>query len=552
MGTLPTFHLPKTESKSWDFMVIEHSHFRDDIWDLRTLFNNKRSNVHSMGQLNFTLLKDKPLIIEPIKRYCYLRLGQVKPFSVTNAYNGLASKLIRFMTLYNINSLSQFTSKRFIDFNQWLKSEYGNTGTFSATNLARVGHTLLQIIQTGQALGFEGVPREEIVLEVSLWQWWKQGSTHSKNVSPSMTDRSIPLPIWREMLKKAWAEPHIRHTIQSGNSQGLFRVNNVKFALLIQAYTGLRISEVLYLKRGCLHTDKHHKYWLKVTIEKTEQTQASHEILIPEDIYHLIEELHTLTLPLASEAKEKNYLFYLLSKPAKRTEDMSAGKRYLPEPLESGKYNSYLLRPFLKRNNLPLTFINSDNEDIKLTSHCFRHTFANIAVAQKGIDPTVLQTHFRHLSLEMTMHYIHLQKSELKKSYIKGMVNAGNIYTQGKEGESFKQILSGAKGVQSLDDHTQNLSKMFGINPLPFGLCLYDFKRGHCPHLGVQSCHMIGCGDFITNASFLANFEHEHILLTKKIEHCHTNGHSIEAKKTQFHLQKIETIINTIKKDSHG
>ena len=180
-------------------------------------------------------------------------------------------------------------------------------------------------------MGFEGVPHEEIVLEVSLWQWWKQGSTHCNKVSQPMTDRSIPLPIWREMLKTAWTEPNITQRIQSGVSQGLFRVNNVKFALLIQAYTGLRISEILYLKRGCLHKDRHNRHWLKVTIEKTEQTPARHEILIPEDIYHLIEELHTLILPLANEAKEKSYLFYLLSRPTKRTET-SVTKRYLPVP----------------------------------------------------------------------------------------------------------------------------------------------------------------------------------------------------------------------------
>ena len=132
------------------------------------------------------------------------------------------------------------------------------------------------------------------------------------------------------------------------------------------------------------------------------------------------------------------------------------------------------------------------------------------------------------------------------------MVDADNIYTQGKEGESFSQILNEAKDIQNLDEHIQKLSKMFGINPLSFGLCLYDFKRGQCSHLGVQSCHMIGCGDFVTNSSFLTNFEHEHKLLNKKIDYCHLHGHSIEAKKTQFHLQKIETIINTIKKDSHG
>ena len=551
MGAIQTFMLPSTPSESWDFLVIDNSHFKDSVWDLSSLFSNKRNNVHSQRRLNFALLASKPCVIEPIKRYCYLRLGQVKPISVVNAYNELSTKLIRFMQHYEMDSLEAFTTKHFMAFNLWLKTEYANQKASNTNNLARVANTLYQIIKIGQSLGFSALPKENIVLEISVWQWWTQG-TERKRVPDQIVDRSIPLPIWKEILQKAWAEPDITQRIRSGSSEGLFRVNNVKFALLIQAYTGLRISEVLYLKRGCINRDSSNRCWLDVAIEKTEQTPVRHQILIPEEIFTLVKDLHTLSQPLKEEAKEKEYLFYILSRPYKRSEYTSRSKRFIPVPLESGKYNSNLLRPFLERNDLPSTFTNSDNETMTLTSHCFRHTFANIAVAQKGIDPTVLQTHFRHLSLEMTMHYVYLNKNELKKSYIKGMMESDNIYTQGREGDSFKKILNEATGVKDLDQSTEQLSKMFGINPLPFGLCLYDFKRGHCPHLGVQSCHMIGCSDFVTNASFLPNFKHEKELLIKQLDHVQKSGQFIEAKKTQFHLHKIETIINSIKKDEHG
>jgi len=550
MSILKNFLLPSS-SDSWDFMVIDNSHFKDDVWDLHSLFNNKRINVHSQRCLNFALLASKPCVIEPIKRYCYIQLGQLKPISVINSYNGLSSKLIHFMQYYKIDSLEEFSTKIFISFNLWLKAEYANETTSNANNLARVANTLYQIIKSGQTFGFSGLPKENIVLEVSIWKWWGQGNTGTR-LPDVIVNKSIPLSIWKEILKRAWSEPDITHMIKSGSSKGLFRVNNVKFSLLIQAYTGLRISEVLYLKRGCVHKDIDNRCWLDVEIEKTEQTPTHHQILIPEDIYLLIESLHRLTKPLKEEAKEKEYLFYILSRPYKRSEYSTKSKRFTPVPLESGKYNSTLLRPFLKRNKLPSTFPNSNNEIITLTSHCFRHTFANIAVAQKGVDPTVLQTHFRHLSLEMTMHYVHLNKSELKMSYIKGMMESKNIYTQGKEGESFKKILNEATGVKELAKSTENISKMFGINPLPFGLCLYDFKRGHCPNLGVQSCHMIGCSDFITNASFLPNFEHEQETLIKQLNHAQKSGQFIQAKKTKFHLHKIETIINSIKKDAHG
>uniref|UniRef100_UPI002600C0CF hypothetical protein n=1 Tax=Sulfurimonas sp. TaxID=2022749 RepID=UPI002600C0CF len=83
-------------------------------------------------------------------------------------------------------------------------------------------------------------------------------------------DKSIPLPIWKQIIQNAWDEPDVVQYIKGGLSAGLIRINNVKFGILIQAHTGLRISEVLYLKTGCVEKDNKGKYWLTAEIEKTE------------------------------------------------------------------------------------------------------------------------------------------------------------------------------------------------------------------------------------------------------------------------------------------
>ncbi|MCL4431473.1 MAG: site-specific integrase [Epsilonproteobacteria bacterium] len=530
-----------------NFLVVGQSHFNDMVWDLTSLLNNKRSGVYSMGRLNFHLLEDKPMIIEPIKRYFYIRLAQVKPLTVANEYASLASKLVAFLNIEGLHTLEQFNTQRFMAFNLWLKKHY-YTNERLANNMSRISNTLLNIISVGQSMGFSHLPKTPIVLETSLWEWWGANKQGRQTRQKGPEDHGIPMSLWQQIIRAAWDEPDISQHIYGGKSAGLFRVNNAKFGILIQALTGLRISEVLYLKCGCVEKDNKGKYWLNAQVEKTEDEPAHHQILIPQSLYDLILRLEVLTQPLREEAQEKTYLFYLLSHKHATGASDQARQRYKPVPMESGKWNAQFLRPFLKRNNLPFTFQNSKNKTVTLSSHCFRHTFAKIAVADNGVNLSVLQTHFKHLSIEMTAHYVNLTKEDLKRSYLEGMIEGNSLYAQGKEGEQFKQKINEVKTSHNINELLEELSKLFGINPLPFGLCLYDFKRGHCPNLGVQSCYLIGCGDFITNESFLPNFQHEASLLEKHIDHCNKNGQVVEVKKSLFHLNKIHTIVNFIQR----
>ncbi|WP_294967023.1 hypothetical protein [Sulfurimonas sp.] len=90
------FPVPEESVDSWDIYVIANVHFSDSVWDLIPLLHNKRKGLDSRGKLNFHTIEEFPLIIEPIKRYCYIRLGQVKPSTVTNDYISFASKIVSF------------------------------------------------------------------------------------------------------------------------------------------------------------------------------------------------------------------------------------------------------------------------------------------------------------------------------------------------------------------------------------------------------------------------------------------------------------------------
>ena len=124
MNTAISFPIPDVSLDKWDFYVVGDSHFTDKVWDLTPLLHNKRAGVFSMGRLNFQLFDDFPEIIEPIKRYFYIRLGQVKPQSLALEYSGLAGKLIPFLNAYKLTSLGQIDTYHFMEFNIWLKNFY--------------------------------------------------------------------------------------------------------------------------------------------------------------------------------------------------------------------------------------------------------------------------------------------------------------------------------------------------------------------------------------------------------------------------------------------
>ena len=520
---------------SWEHLKVGNNLFFEDIWDITPYLHNSKVAVASLHKLNFNSILIFPKVVTPIKKYFYLRLGEVKPMTVTNEYASLSSNLVSFMKENNLNSLTDFNTKIFYSFCDFLKEKYDVNKTQSS--LALITDCLYKLLLRGQLFDFDEMPKEVIKLESSMYEYWGANALKKDYFN---NKKSIPRPIWNNIINKAWAEDDfIDNVIGRRYSKKYQKLNTAKFGILIQAYTGLRISEVVYLKTGCVNKDSNGKCWLNTEISKTQTEPTQHQILIPQKIYELILKLDKISQIYRDNSNENNYLFYTLSRKNKTSH---------PVLLESSKWNWGQLGPFLKRNKIQACYDNMFNENIKITSHCFRHTYAQIAVAEHGVSATVLKEHFKHVSIEMTAHYVALSKNMLKKSYLKAMIDSNQIYTQGKEGNDFKNIINNAKVVGDLDIVVDSVSKLYGINPLPFGMCIYDFKRGNCPNLGVRSCYMVDCHDFVTNESFLDNFKNEKTILENNLTKSKKDGHVVEVKKIKYSLEKLQNIIIGLEK----
>lgn len=51
-----------------------------------------------------------------------------------------------------------------------------------------------------------------------------------------------------------------------------------------------------------------------------------------------------------------------------------------------------------------------------------------------------------------------------------------------------------------IDSMIQNLAKSMSFNPLPTGVCLYDFRSGNCAD--GDGCFFYNCPNYITEARF--------------------------------------------------
>jgi hypothetical protein len=311
----------------------------------------------------------------------------------------------------------------------------------------------------------------------------------------------------------------------------------LRYGILIQAFTGLRISEVLTLKEDCLSI-RNNKYWLTYTSSKTSKEPIDKTILISKIVYNEIGDLIEITKEYRRILKDlkdsysiaiKKYIFL----------KSSNYKDYTIITPKSVSWTGHYLELFIKNNNITCLNEKGEKEFYHLKSHFFRHTFAKKLV-NNGVPLRVIKRHYAHVSIDMTMRYITLNHETIEKDYIKTFIEAKTIYTNGKEGDLFKQIVNQVGIRNSIDDVINNLTKRFGINPLPMGLCIMDFKKGHCTHTGSEGCYFSNCKDFVTNITFLDNFIKQRDLILNELERIKDNKF---AKMTfQVNLQKKEKL----------
>jgi len=109
---------------------------------------------------------------------------------------------------------------------------------------------------------------------------------------------------------------------------------------------------------------------------------------------------------------------------------------------------------------------------------------------------------FSHVSIEMTMHYLTLQEHEIREIYTE-MILSPESKIAGIRAAEIKSALEPhfkGKTASEIETFISDLAETMSFNPLPNGICLYDFRRGNCTN--GDGCFFYNCPNYITEIQF--------------------------------------------------
>lgn len=465
---------------SQNISIGTYSRFSDDIWDISEFLpNTTLKNSHK--KINFSYIENDEMKYT-CKLYAYHKLGEINAKTVHSRINSALPTFFKYSKLYGINSFKEVSLDVFLHYNLWLKEEYiTKNGRKSSNDGAyRCSYVVEEIIKLGQRKNWN-VPIENMFVEINSQFLWNTKDDINKN-------KFLPIPenIFDNII-----------TCASKNEKNVI----TKAGILLQAKTGLRISEILSLKEGCVKTNSDGTKYLEVKISKTEKGEpVIHKIFINYDpaIETTVKELSIATCQLRKESGLKE-LFLI---------------RYAGniKCYKADFWTQYRLPSFIKRHNIR----DKSGNLYPLKSHQFRSTFVKILV-QRGVGLVYIQKHFNHVSIEMTIHYLTLKREEIQQM-LKQMILKPDSKIVGIRANDIKETLGKlyrGKTEKKIKEVMDNLSKTISLNPLPTGACLFDIKRGNCTE--GDGCFFYNCPNYITDIEFYPILKKELELIEQEI-----------------------------------
>ena len=443
-------------STDWESVMIGNSRFTDDVWNLRA-FIPAKTTTDSHKYISFGYIQSATMK-HTVKQYAYYKLGKVKPQTVRVMVNSWFPSFFEFCASNGISSFSELTQEQFLAYNLWLKEE---KKVAQKTGYARA-YAVEDIVKIGQIKGWD-VPKTNIFRGITSYQLWEPKRSLRTNKT-----KPIPPDVFDRILYHA---VHDEKNILT------------KAGIIIQSQTGLRINEVLSIQEGCVKTTSDAYDYMEVMLSKTEKGEPIvHKVFINELVKDAIRELSEFTSPLRKKSGLKE-LFLV---------------RYRSiQVLKVDKWNSQRLPNFIERWDIR----NKNGELYHLTSHQFRTTFVRELVKQK-VPIAMIMKQYAHVSVEMTSHYLTLQAEEIKEVY-SDMILSPESKIAGLRAKEIKGKLDNlfhGKTRDEIDDIITELTKTMSFNPLPTGVCLYDFRRGNCTD--GDGCFMYNCPNYITEVQF--------------------------------------------------
>ncbi|MGI5848883.1 MAG: tyrosine-type recombinase/integrase [Christensenellales bacterium] len=491
-------------------IMIGNSRFRDDIWDLSPLIPQK-SQSPSRKKMKFDGIKSAQLKFI-VKQYMYYKLGQVKAQTAVGAMHSVVY-FLRFCQINGIYSLAKITTQTLLTFAMWLKSEcrIGKRTSYLAS------FAIEEIIRVGQIKGWL-VPSEDVLTGATAREIWGSGKDENtdKNVKP------IPDDIFDEIMRCVVG-------YKAYNTGDIL----TRCGIIIQSQTGLRISEVLSIKSGCLHQPKNSPAYFEVSLSKTVKGEPIiHRVFANDLVIGVIKELERHTAALRAESGLAE-LFLV------RNQGIN-----VPITLNWSKNR---LRTFIRRCDIR----GADGELYPLKSHQFRATFIKQLVMRK-IPISYVMKQFAHVSVEMTCHYLTLQEKEVKEIYSQ-MILSPEAKIAGIRADEIKskaEALFRGKAEADIDAVIMELSESLSFNPLPGGVCLYDYRRGNCSN--GDGCFFYNCPNFITEISFLPVLKKELELMEREMERTKRLGYERQWQIQHSRYQHLQPMVAELEGQANG
>lgn len=488
---------PDTDLNS---IMIGNSNYNDDVWDLRP-FITAKSTEESHKYIRFEYIADVDMK-ETVKQYAYYKLGKTKPQTVREYINGKLPMFIEYCAINGIHSFADVTFEDYLNFNLWMKNDKKvavSTGNHSC-------HVVEEIIRIGQIKGWN-VPAFHLPKTETANQLW--------NTKKSMkTNKTKPIP--EDVFDKI-----LYHAVHDENNV------LTKSGIIIQSQTGLRISEVLSIQEDCVKRTSDGYDYMEVTLGKTEKGEPIiHKVFINELVKNTIKELSDFTEPLRKESGLKE-LFLV--------------KNHGIRVLNVTKWNEKRLTHFIERWGIR----DNKGELYPLTSHKFRATFVRELIKRK-VPIAMIMKQYSHVSIEMTAHYLTLQEEEVKEIY-SNMILSPESKIAGLRAKEIKGKLDDlfhGKTEDEIDDVITDLAKTMSFNPLPTGVCLYDFRRGNCTD--GDGCFFYNCPNYITEVQFYPILKDELDLLEKEMARLKELGqepaYQVQAVKYKYLKPLVESL----------
>lgn len=487
-------------------IMIGNSRYSDDVWDLKP-FITAKTTKESHKYISFKYISDADMK-KTVKQYAYYKLGKIKPQTVITYINSALPSFMEYCSLNGIHSFADVTLENYLNFNLWMKDEKKvaiSTGNYSC-------HVVEEIIRIGQIKGWD-VPQFHLPKTETANQLWNTKSSMRTNKT-----KPIPEDVFDKILYHA---VHDEKDVLT------------KAGIIIQSQTGLRINEVLSIQEGCVKRTLDGYDYMEVTLGKTEKGEPIiHKVFINGLVKDAIAELSERTAELRKESNMKE-LFLI--------------KQWGIRCLNPNKWNENRLPHFIERWDIR----NNKGELYNLKSHQFRATFVRELIKRK-VPIAMIMKQYSHVSIEMTAHYLILQEEEIKEIY-SDMILSPESKIAGLRAKEIKGKLDDlfhGKTEAEIDDVITDLAKTMSFNPLPTGVCLYDFRRGNCTD--GDGCFFYNCPNYITEVQFYPILKNELDLLEKEMTRLKELGHEREWQKQYIKYKYLKPLVESLEVQLNG